>query len=119
MEQRKQVIRLTEQDLHNIITESVKQALNELDWKTYSNATRAQADRLNAKYARDGEKYADYDVVKDTPEYERCGKFARKRNQAFADKYTDDHNRDAFYYPYPRGTRPGDYLYNYSHNNYE
>lgn len=31
-------IRLTESQLHNVIKESVKQVLSELDWKTYANA---------------------------------------------------------------------------------
>jgi len=34
----KRKIRLTENQLHNVITESVKQVLSELDWKTYTNA---------------------------------------------------------------------------------
>ena len=31
-------VRLTESQLHNVIKESVKQVLSELDWKTYANA---------------------------------------------------------------------------------
>lgn len=34
----KRIIGLTESQLHNVITESVKQVLSELDWKTYANA---------------------------------------------------------------------------------
>lgn len=34
----KNKIRLTESQLHRVIRESVKQALSELDWKTYANA---------------------------------------------------------------------------------
>lgn len=34
----RKLVRLTEGDLHRIIENSVKQALNELDWKTYANA---------------------------------------------------------------------------------
>lgn len=37
---KKQVIRLTEGDLHKIIKESVKNIISELDWKTYQNARR-------------------------------------------------------------------------------
>lgn len=41
----KQVIKLTEGDLHNIIKESVNKVLTELDWKTYANAARLTKDR--------------------------------------------------------------------------
>lgn len=37
---KKQVIRLTEGDLHSIIKESVNKILTELDWKTYANAAK-------------------------------------------------------------------------------
>lgn len=42
---KKQVIRLTESDLHRVINESVKQVLSELDWKTYNSAYEKQASR--------------------------------------------------------------------------
>lgn len=42
---KKQVIRLTESDLHRIIKESVNNVLTELDWKTYANAARLTKDR--------------------------------------------------------------------------
>lgn len=35
---KKQIIKLTEQDIHNIIVETAQRMLNELDWKTYHNA---------------------------------------------------------------------------------
>ncbi len=34
----KQVIRLTESDLHRVIKESVRQIISELDWRTYQSA---------------------------------------------------------------------------------
>ena len=34
----KRIIRLTENDLHRIVKESVNKVLTELDWKTYANA---------------------------------------------------------------------------------
>ena len=40
-------IRLTESDLHQIIKESVKKCLNELDWKTYSSAADEAKRRAN------------------------------------------------------------------------
>lgn len=39
----KQVIRLTESDLHRVIKESVRQVISELDWKTYVNAARKRS----------------------------------------------------------------------------
>lgn len=87
MEQKKQVIRLTEQDLHNIITESVKQALNELDWKTYANAARKQNSIMYDKYSRDGDSEKDvYKRAYGSPEYKRKEDFEKKRDQAFFDK---------------------------------
>ena len=38
-------VRLTESQLHNVITESVKQVLSELDWKTYANAAKKASER--------------------------------------------------------------------------
>ena len=40
----KKVIKLSENDLHNIITESVKRVLNELDSQTYYNAAAKAGD---------------------------------------------------------------------------
>lgn len=53
---KKQLIRLTENDLHNIIKESVNNILTELDWKTYMNASRKrekQANELRKSYKKD------------------------------------------------------------------
>lgn len=36
----KQIIRLTESDLHQIVKESVNKILSELDWKTYASAAK-------------------------------------------------------------------------------
>lgn len=41
----KNKIRLTESQLHNMISESVKQVLSELDWKTYASAADKERDR--------------------------------------------------------------------------
>lgn len=40
---KKQIVRLTESDLHKVIKESVTKILTELDWKTYANAARKRA----------------------------------------------------------------------------
>ena len=39
---KKKLVRLTENDLHRIVENSVRRALNELDWKTYNNLARAR-----------------------------------------------------------------------------
>ena len=44
----KKLIRLTEQDLHRIVEESVNKILTELDWKTYANAARKCYDNAYA-----------------------------------------------------------------------
>ena len=44
-ENMKKVIRLTESDLHRVIKESVKQVMNELDWRTYQSASDKAAQR--------------------------------------------------------------------------
>lgn len=54
----KQVIRLTEGDLHKIIKESVSKILTELDWKTYMNAARARQAQGNSDKASNLEAYA-------------------------------------------------------------
>ena len=52
-------IRLTESELNQIVAESVKEVLSELDWKTYMNAARKSAQRGNNKRAERFEDYAD------------------------------------------------------------
>lgn len=48
----KRTVRLTESELKSIITESVKNIISELDWRTYANAEEKQRtqDRLNHHY---------------------------------------------------------------------
>lgn len=58
MNMNKQVIRLTEGDLHKIIKESVSKILTELDWKTYMNAARARQTQGNGDKASNLEAYA-------------------------------------------------------------
>lgn len=37
---KKNIVKLTESELKQIITESVKKVISELDWKTYQNAAK-------------------------------------------------------------------------------
>lgn len=70
-------IRMTESQLHNVIKESVKQVLSELDWKTYQNAAiKAKGGHVvdtlpndKALYVRTGEK-GGLDSVKAKKHYE-------------------------------------------------
>ena len=68
---KKQVIKLTENDLHRIIKESVNNVLTELDWKTYANAAerRRHQNKLNKSDA-----------------------LAVQATKAFKDKYLDGSN---------------------------
>lgn len=50
MNRNKKIVRLTESDLHNMITEAVKDALNELDPRTHSSA--AEKARLRGEFDR-------------------------------------------------------------------
>ena len=36
----KQIVKITESDLHKIVKESVNKVLTELDWRTYANAAK-------------------------------------------------------------------------------
>lgn len=44
----KRTIKLTENDLHNIIKESVNHILSELDWRTYQSAAEKANDRAHS-----------------------------------------------------------------------
>lgn len=44
---KKQIIRLTESDLHKIIEESVEKIITELDWRTYDQAAEKAFDAHN------------------------------------------------------------------------
>lgn len=55
MENRKKIVHLTEGQLHNVIKESVKQVLSELDWKTYDNAANKRYGQWAKYYWRDDE----------------------------------------------------------------
>lgn len=54
----KKLIRLTESDLHHIVTESVNKILTELDWKTYMNAARGRQQQGNYDAANNLSGYA-------------------------------------------------------------
>ena len=49
---KKQIIRLTEGDLHRIIKETVNNIITELDWRTYANAGKKAHDEVLDKMKR-------------------------------------------------------------------
>ena len=49
----KKLIKLTEQDLHRIVKESVNKVLTELDWRTYANAAKKASERGDEELAND------------------------------------------------------------------
>ena len=51
-------IRLTESKLKQIVEESVKEVLSELDWKTTMNASRKAAENGDSERAERFERYA-------------------------------------------------------------
>ena len=54
----KKLIRLTENDLHKIVKESVNRVLTELDWKTYANAAKKRAEQGKDDKAEDLAQFA-------------------------------------------------------------
>jgi hypothetical protein len=84
---KKQLIRLTESDLHRIIKESVNNILSELDYKTYANAEKEASKRADANYWRDkGEKgFGVYN--KAAHERMRADRFGKHAQNAFDRDY--------------------------------
>ena len=86
-------VRLTESQLHNVIKESIKQVLSELDWKTYANAAdKMSRERGDADYWKEkGEKF---------PNTISKAANARQRAERLGQASKDAFNRD---YGYKRG----------------
>ena len=81
---KKNTIRLNESQLHNMISESVKQVLSELDWKTAVNA--ANKSRKNLQ------RYALNHAFNDVDPYNDYYRVADMRPQDFYVKRTKPHN---------------------------
>lgn len=83
MNNTKNKVRLTESQLHNIIKESVKQVLSELDWKTYANAEKKALEKFN-------DAHSPYNY-KDIDRYAKLyKKFRKARQNAFNKEYAYD-----------------------------
>jgi hypothetical protein len=100
----KQILKLTENDLHNIIKESVNKILSELNWKTYDRASKQD---YNSKRA---EKFADRrnDVFNSEFGYDdyKSGNHIRMqsncKNEPRLDILTNNNSKDkTFYYLHP------------------
>ena len=91
----KKLIRLTEGQLHEMITESVSQILSELDWKTYLNYA-------NKRYMQNLKKSGDRGYDKATKAF--MDKYLPKGHQGR--QYTDSHE----YKIEPSFTRDTGYL---------
>lgn len=86
---KKQVIRLTESDLHRIIKESVNKVLTELDWKTYANAEKKAIERGDTSYWREKGETFPNTISKAADQ--------RIRAKRFGDAAKDAFNRDFGY----------------------
>lgn len=84
MKNNKTVIRLTESDIHGIVSESVRRVLSELDWKTYANASRKSHDRAIDRM--------------DNAEEDRAWRFADASNKAFNKEFGHDELDDDLEY---------------------
>ena len=96
----KQVIKLTEGDLHRMIRECVHGALNELDWKTYANAEKKARARDTNYWREKGRKGNDaiHDAVMSRIRANRFGDVARDAfDREFeyqrGDRWDDDYQR--------------------------
>lgn len=73
----KQVIRLTESDLHRVIKESVNKILNELDWRTYDSAAQKSREKHNNAETS----------AEQTYHGRRYGRFQNASDNAFREKF--------------------------------
>ena len=103
---KKQVIRINENQLKQIVTESVKKVLNELDWKTYMNAGKKRLAQKGEKFERGfdllrhAEKQFNKDYgynVEDDPKYDHIEWFDKPEQQGLTRTYGQvagkyDHN---------------------------
>ena len=69
----KRTIKLRESELKRMIAESVKGAINELDWKTYANAAKKRLQQ--------------YRDTNDTEKWDKYWDLQKAANQSFDDKY--------------------------------
>lgn len=89
---KRNIVRLTENQLNGVIAESVKKALNEVDWKTYANASKKRLQQYDDSGKKDMDKYEK----------------ARELNTMAADRFREDFVGNMMYDTFGdkmRGTR--------------
>lgn len=74
----RRTVRLTESELKNIITESMKNIISELDWRTYANASKKAEKFVDDNWEPDF-RYFDK-LVADNGLRKRCNKYDRRRD---------------------------------------
>ena len=80
----KNIVRLTENQLKAMVTESVRKALNEIDWKTYANAAKKRL-----------QQYKDSDR-KDMEKFDKFYDLNKMANERFSDEYIGNMKYDTF-----------------------
>ena len=120
---KKNTIRLNESQLHNMISESVKQVLSELDWKTKMNYAQGRARQGDEAYRRGDEQSARkyWDKASDGT-YAARDEFEKKYNPNGGDAYSIadiyDNGRGDIYTSYQKqGGNKNDRGFNYVSKN--
>ena len=114
MRKKRNTIRLNESQLHNMISESVKQVLSELDWKTKMNYAQGRARQGDEAYRRGDEQSARkyWDKASDGT-YAARDEFKKKYNPNGGDAYriidAYNHGRGDIYTSY-RNKRGSNYV---------
>lgn len=94
MKTNKKVVRLTESELHNLISESVKQVLSELDWRSYaSGGKKAKDDFLNM--IKNGSKQDDPNLLK---RVRQARNLLHNAVETSRDKFKDMNDEDNTFY---------------------
>lgn len=125
---KKQVIRLTEGDLHRIIKESINNVLTELNWKTYASAakkarelgrdSRWDFDRATER-ALKGEYGEDVGVATDNDTYQRFRGYSNYPNIKDAWIPLEGHEDFGAYSDFPTNKEMGKDISDYVHGRSE
>lgn len=91
----KQIIRLTESDLHQMVKESVNKILSELDWRTYASANEKATNQFLDK-VRDGVPFED---LKNDKRARQANSFRKASVDALNKKFGGDNTEDFELYP--------------------
>ena len=86
-ENKKQTIILRESELRHMIAESVKGAINELDWSTYANAEKKAKERQNNSMEQWHKTSNPEFLSKADKEHKRARNFSDAASKALSDKY--------------------------------